>query len=85
MNKEVAEIIRAYAEGSDFLEAERMDWLGRMTPEEAWAAFESLYRFWEQTGHRSGGDWAALERLKLEEKIELRRAFERLARAKGLL
>lgn len=85
MNKDVAEMIRAYAAASDFLEAERMAWLMRMTPEESREIFEALYALWSQTGREAGGNWEALERLKVDHLIEQRRAFERLARRKGLL
>lgn len=85
MNKDVAEMIRAYAAASDFLEAERMARLAKMTPEESREIFEALYALWSQTGRGSGGDREALDRLKIDHLIEQRRAFERLARRKGLL
>jgi len=85
MNKEVAEMIRAYARASDFLEGQRMERLARMTPEASREIFEALYALWSQMGRGGGGNWEALERLKIDHLIEQRRAFERLARQKGLL
>lgn len=85
MNKEVAEMVRAYAAASDFLDAERMARLARMPPQESREIFEALYALWSQTGREAGGDWEALERLKIDHLIEQRRAFEQLARRKGLL
>ncbi len=79
-----AEILRGYAEADRWTRAERREWLRRLTPEEAWEIFDTLYRFWEQTGERSGGDWAALEGRRIRETLALREALNRFARAKGL-
>lgn len=85
MDRKVVDIIRAYGAASDFLEAERMARLIKITPEESRRIFETLYELWWQTGRTAGGKWEALERLKIEHLIKQRRAFERLARRKRLL
>lgn len=85
MKSEIVAVIQGYAEADRWIQAERREWLRRLTPEEAREIFDSLYRFWEQTGCRSEEEWAALERRRLEETLALRRALDRLARAKGYL
>ena len=85
MDSKVAEALRAYGAAAGFLEAERVQWLARLTPEEARAACEQLYGVWEQGGRRAGGDWKALDQLQIEDLLAIRRAFERLARVHGLL
>lgn len=79
MNPHVAAMIRGYTEANEFIEAERMARLSRMTPAESRRIFEELYRLWERAGRQSGGDWEALERLKIERLIEQSQAFVRLA------
>lgn len=79
-----AEVFQGYAEAGRWTRAERLARLRSLKPEEAWAIFDALYQFWEQTGGRSGGDWAALERRRVEETLALRRALDRLARARGV-
>jgi hypothetical protein len=85
MDRHVAEMMRAYGKASEFLEAERAEWLARLTPQEARMLFEQLYAVWEHDGGRAGGDWRALDQLHAEELVTIRRAFDRLARAQGLL
>lgn len=85
MDHRLAELIRAYGKAAGFLEAERIEWLARLTPEGVRAIFEQLYRVWELGGRRAGGDWKALDRLQIEDLVAARRAFERLARHLGLL
>ena len=85
MERRVAEMMRADGEATEFLEAERLEWLSRLTPSEARAIAESLYAVWDHGGRRTGGDWEALDRLQIEQLLVLRGAFERLARAHGLL
>ncbi len=83
LSREIGEVFRGYAEAAEWTRAERLEWLRRLSPEEAWEVFDSLYRFWEQTGCRSGGDWDALERRRLRDTLVFRRALDRLARARG--
>ena len=78
-------MMQAYGKAAEFLAAERIEWLSRLRPHEARALFEHLYAVWERGGRRSGGDWDALERIRTEELVAVRRAFERRARAHGLL
>ncbi len=79
MNPQVARALRGYAEANEFIEAERMARLARMTPAESRRIFEELYQLWEHAGRQSGGDWETLERLKIERLIEQSQAFVRLA------
>jgi len=80
----IAEMIRAYGEAEEFLEAERMERLARMTPQEARAIYDSLCRAWEAVAGREEG-LRRLEGLRVETLARRRRAFERLAARKGLL
>ena len=55
MNRQqIAEMIRAYGLAAPALEAERLRWLARLTPQEARAIYESLYEAWERGGGRLG-------------------------------
>ena len=84
MDKQIAEMIHAYGQAEEFLEAERMERLARMTPQEARAIFDDLCRAWEAVADRQVGlEW--LEPLRIERLVQTRRAFERLAARKGLL
>lgn len=85
MDRRVAGMIRAYGEAAGFLEAERIGWLSRLTPQEARAICEQLYNLWDRSGRTSGGDWKALDRQHIEDLVAFRQAFERLARHKELL
>ena len=76
---QVATVLRGYAEANEFIEAERMARLSKMTSAESRHIFEELYRLWECVGRQSGGDWEALERLKIERLIEQSQAFVYLA------
>lgn len=77
--------LAGYAEVNRIAEEERRARLKQMTDAEARGIFECLYETWKQTGKQAGGDWEALARLRLEPKIAVRRAFEALARHKGLI
>ena len=55
MNRQqIAKMIRAYGLAAPALEAERLRWLARLTPQEARAIYESLYEAWEHGGRRGG-------------------------------
>ena len=84
MDKQIAEMIHAYSRAEGFLEAERMDRLARMTPEEARAIFNDLCQAWEAVADRQAG-LDRLEPLRIERLVQTRRAFEWLAARKGLL
>jgi len=85
MDKErVAEALEGYARANEFMESERMKRLARLTPEEARAEFDDLIEGWEALPDK-GKDLHRLEAWRLETLLAVRRAFEQIARAKGLL
>ncbi|CBE69992.1 protein of unknown function [Candidatus Methylomirabilis oxygeniifera] len=81
--QQIAEMIRAYGRATPVLEEERLRWLTQLTPQEARAIYESLYEAWERGGQRGGGDWATLDRWRLETKLAVREAFARLAASRS--
>jgi hypothetical protein len=86
LNKDVVQqTLRGYAEANEIASAERAAALAQLTRQESWAAFDALYIAWKRTGQRAGGDWEALAERRLAEAVALRRAFELIARRKGLL
>ena len=79
----VKELLRGYTEANEFMEAERIERLAHMTPEEALAIWRDMTAGWEASPLLHKG----LERLDLwqvEALVDVRRTFERLARTKGL-
>ncbi|MBM4425041.1 MAG: hypothetical protein FJ030_16960 [Chloroflexi bacterium] len=76
--------LAGYAEVNRITEAERRARLKTMTDAESRVIFDDLCATWERLG-KSGGDWERVNRWRIEQKIALRQAFERLARAKGLI
>ena len=82
MDRRVAQMMQAYGEAAPFLEAERAEWLSRLSPHEARALSEHLYAVWERGGRQAGGNWDALDQLQIEEFVAVRQAFARLARAR---
>jgi hypothetical protein len=86
LNKDLLhQTLRGYAEVNEIISAERAAALANMTRVESWAIFEALYETWKRTGQQAGGDWEALAEQRLADAIALRRAFETIARRKGLL
>ncbi|HWQ70135.1 MAG TPA: hypothetical protein VN494_09335 [Patescibacteria group bacterium] len=81
--QQIAEMIRAYGRAAPVLEAERLRWLARLTPQEARAIYESLYETWERGGLRAGGDWITLDRWRLETKLAVRQTFALLAASRS--
>ncbi len=81
----VLQSIKGYKVVNEIIDAERRSRLKTMTDEEARKVFASLYETWKRTGKHAGGDWEALARRKLEQRIQLQQAFELLARRKGLI
>lgn len=77
--------LAGYAEVNKITAAERDARMKTMTDAEAMRIFVSLYETWKRTGKQAGGNWDALARWKLEQKIQIRKAFETFARAKGLI
>ena len=86
LNRDVLlQTLAGYREVNRLTEAERQARLQTLTDAEAREMFAALYADWQRSGQRAGGDWEALAREKLEHKIQVRRAFEALARHKGLI
>src|SRR5687767_1920299 len=77
--------LAGYREVNRITEAERRSRLQTLTDAEALDIFNALYMAWQHSGRNAGGDWETLAREKLEHKIQVRRAFEALARHKGLI
>ena len=84
MDEQVAETLAGYARASEFQEKERMERLAKITVEESRAIFDELVRSGESMPI-SEEDARRLLRWRLETKIAVRRAFRRLAMAKGLM
>ncbi len=77
--------LRGYAEANEITSAERAAALAQVTRQESWATFDALYDAWKRTGQQAGGDWEALAEQRLAEAVAVRRAFQTVARRKGLL
>lgn len=80
----MAELIRAYGRAAPVLEAERLAWLARLTPQEARAIYDSLCQAWERHEPQARG-LERLEPLIIERLVQVRRVFEQVAARKGLL
>lgn len=85
LGPQVIEYLKGYALANEFLEAERMERLARMTSEESAAIYDGLCELWYQSGRKAGGNLAALDELQLEAHLVQRHAFERYARARSLV
>ncbi len=82
----IRETIAGYAAAAEYIEQERIERLRRMTDEEARANYAALMNFHES--FKNDRDKEGLQRLeawRLQEKVALRQAFEKVARARGLL
>ena len=77
----IRETLAGYARANEVIEAERMERLASMTPEESRAIYDDLVDFWWNSAAREGSEHLALWRA--ETLIAVRRAFEQLARARG--
>jgi hypothetical protein len=82
--KRLAEAIEGYARANAFLEEERIKRLARLTPEEARAEFDDLTESWEASPD-TGEGLERLEAWRIETLIAVRRAFEMMAKSKGLM
>ncbi len=80
----VREALAGYAAASQVIEAERAARLARMTPAEARAIFDSLVATGTQT-EIPQSELQRLDRWRMKTLLEVRRVFEQLARARGLL
>jgi hypothetical protein len=77
-------MIKGFARADAFMEQERMERLARLTPEQARAEFDSLSESWEALPDKGDG-LERLEMWRVETLIAVQRAFEQMARARGLL
>ena len=85
LEPKVIEYLRGYALADEFLEAERMECLARMTREESAAIYDQLCELWYQSGRKAGGNLDALDDLRLQMLLGQRRTFELYARTRGLV
>jgi hypothetical protein len=76
--------LAGYAQVNRFTAAERRARLKRMTDAKSLAVVASLCETWTRSGRQAAGNREALARRELEHKLQLRQAFEALARSKGL-
>jgi hypothetical protein len=79
----IREMLAGYAVANEVLEEERAKRLATLSPEEALAMARDLEASWEATASHEGLD--RLETWRLETKLKVRRAFEAMARAQGLI
>lgn len=82
--KLIREMIAGYAAAAEYIEQEKIEWLQKLTPAESWATFEELVAF----GRQIQGDPATLqvfETQRIADHIDMRRVFEKMAKAQGLI
>lgn len=82
----IREMIAGYAVANEIIEQERIERLRRMTIEQARADYAALFNFHQLFNNKS--DQEGLRRIEdwhIQEKIAMRRAFETVARGRGLL
>jgi hypothetical protein len=78
------ETLAGYASVAEIIERERAERLARLTPEQALAMARDLEASWEANISAHEGV-ERLESWRLETKLKVRRAFEALARERGLI
>jgi hypothetical protein len=87
--QQILETLEGYAIANELIERERIERLKQMTPEEARATFADLvatYRRLAAANHEPNDEGLRrLELWRLQTKIAARQAFDRIARAQGLL
>lgn len=71
----VLQTIRGYEEANRISKADRFSRLKERKIEESILIFRSLYRAWEKTGKKMGGDKDAMSRLRIEESVRRRSAL----------
>ncbi|MBI4786450.1 MAG: hypothetical protein HY782_05320 [Chloroflexi bacterium] len=76
----VRQMLRGYARVNEFTQAEEREWAARLTPEEARRIFVELCQVWERSGAKAGGNWQAVDRLRIKELVEAQRPFAHVAR-----
>jgi len=80
----IREMLAGYAAANAVIERERAEWLADLTQERALEIARDLEASWEASAASHEG-LDRLEPWRLEAKLKVRRAFEALARARGLL
>jgi len=80
----VREALAGYAAANRVTEAERAARLACMTQDQARAMYDSLVATWTQT-NMPQAEQRRLDRWRVKTLLEVRRAFEQLAEARGLL
>lgn len=82
MDKEVRAVLEGYKRADKYLERERMERLAFMTTEESRAIFSDLMDKWTRIPGTESEEFRAW---RIKHKIEVRKTFFRLAKAKGHL
>ena len=82
MDKELLAVLEGYKRADAYIERERMERLAHMTAEESKAIFSSLM---DKRTRISGIESEEFRAWRLKHKIEVRKTFLRLAKAKGYL
>ncbi|PKO24190.1 MAG: hypothetical protein CVU38_00095 [Chloroflexi bacterium HGW-Chloroflexi-1] len=80
----IREALAGYAAANEVIENERMERLAHLMPEQSRAIFDDLVRGWELST-QSKDNPERLDMWRVETLITVRRAFEKMVRAKGLL
>ena len=81
----VLEYLQGYALANEFLQAERMERLARMTPDESATIYDQLCEIWYQSGRKAGGNLDALDELQIRAHLAQRRVFDLYAKSRGLV
>jgi hypothetical protein len=74
----VRDQIEGFKKMNEFVENERRRNLPKMTAEESQRIYEELWMIWEDT-RKQHPDYKKLDRLRIEEKVERRKTWERIA------
>ncbi len=72
--------MRGYRWMNKFTAQEERARASQLTPRQARQLFIELNTLWEKSNARAGGDWKAVERLRIKETLETQRRFSSLAR-----
>jgi hypothetical protein len=84
MKEQLLSALHGYQRANEYMESERMAKLAQMTPEQARTIFNDLIEGWEHVATKEKGV-ERLDQWRVETHIFVRRAFKRLAEAKGLI
>ena len=79
----VPEVLSGYARANEVIEHEHMERLARMTPEEARAIYDDFVNGWGAPA--SPAETQRLDLWRAQTLIAVRRAFDALAEARGML